>query len=226
MGLLRRLFGLEPPKARPYTVTFSAGFKPAETSPNQIRVDEEPPEGFGRKLHAVVKVVGTSYRRDEVDDFINGKNRSVYLEREPDNPADRNAVKVMGRYELYSREWTEQLGYLPKGMGAKLPDGPIAATVRTLYESDDEKSGGIRIDIWVPRAKPKPRAPRQAKPKAAPRSKLAETRMKIVFLLKANLAQREIGDRLAVLFDLKDRGMLTEQEFSAAKIQLIRLRSL
>ena len=56
---------------------------------------EEKPEDHGYLVfHS--DVAGTSFRLKEVKAWVNSSNKSLELERDPDNEHDENAIKVIG----------------------------------------------------------------------------------------------------------------------------------
>ncbi len=62
----------------------------------------------------VIRVAGTSYRRDELRDPGFEPGKPLALVREPDNPHDANAISV------WNEERTAQAGYVPANEAAVL----------------------------------------------------------------------------------------------------------
>ena len=56
---------------------------------------EEKPEDY-KYLVFSSDVAGTSFRLKEVKAWVNSSNKSLELERDPDNEHDKNAIKVIG----------------------------------------------------------------------------------------------------------------------------------
>ena len=69
-----------------------------------------------------MSVEGIQFRKDAANQFIDDSNQQLQLEAEPNNEADKNAIKVIG---LGSRG-QYHLGYVPKDIALKL------ATTQTL----------------------------------------------------------------------------------------------
>jgi hypothetical protein len=92
-----------------------------------------------------VKVAGVHYRADavrrfarEIDAAVSRGNEDFHfeirLEREPDNPHDHNAIRVIGVTE--SRPEGVHLGYLPREIAKQLVGvDPIGAAATRYYES-------------------------------------------------------------------------------------------
>lgn len=87
-----------------------------------------------------VRVAGISRRVQSVDEISN----EIRCEREPDNPADPNAVAVFS----VSAEGAKHIGYLPKEIALKIPDEalPCSGTVEWKGQREGE-SVGVRINI-------------------------------------------------------------------------------
>jgi hypothetical protein len=84
--------------------------------------DNPIPPGY--QIFAAPPVAGMNHRKDSVVRFAQGDNQDLAIERDPDNPHDRNAIKLIGvlgttRYHI---------GYLPKELAEQ-----IAAT--ELFDS-------------------------------------------------------------------------------------------
>ncbi len=135
-------------------------FRRPDDPENVIRINQKPPSGLPNKLYEYTSVSGVnqSTRVEFVKDFINGKNRSIELLREPENLYDKNAVKVIGHWtDKVGNQKSAQIGYLPAEIALKISKDyknvKIGATIKALYRPIGSKSPGIRIDIWGPRIK-------------------------------------------------------------------------
>lgn len=94
-----------------------------------------PAEGKWQVALPKVEVAGTQHRLKDVSDFVlevqaivNNRRQaqlpfSVFLEAEPRNRHDRNAVKVVGRNALTPAD--RHLGYLPRDIAAGLQGAPL-----------------------------------------------------------------------------------------------------
>jgi hypothetical protein len=109
-------------------------FRRPNDSVNIKRINQDAPQGLPKKLFEYINVVGISYefRAKTVMDFILGSNRMVRLEREPDNPHDAMAIKVMGTWrEDNGMEHDGQFGYIPADISKQLANQEIiGATLR------------------------------------------------------------------------------------------------
>lgn len=99
-------------------------FKSMAPSAKQGATAFDNPIPPGYQIFATPDVAGMNHRKDSVIRFAHGYSQDLAMESEPDNPHDRNAIKLIGvlgatRYHL---------GYLPKDLAEQ-----IAAT--GLYDS-------------------------------------------------------------------------------------------
>ena len=134
------------------------------------------PGGQWQVLYDDVDIVGEVHRLESCASFLRGARDAiaakrlfgVFLEREPLNPYDSNAVKVVGwwterRFLSEARKFMH-IGYLPAAMAASISRKhpapmPLAAELVTfeVEDPDDEDSyveGGpinIVINVLIPR---------------------------------------------------------------------------
>jgi hypothetical protein len=121
-----------------------------------VRCCERPPQGF-TLAHRSAKVVGVRVEelRLALEAFILGTKRSLKLEREPDNPADRHAVAVWGCWrDSCGRKLEAKIGYLERELAARLahvpgPEASLAATTVLIFLAGEGKSAGLRIAVWA-----------------------------------------------------------------------------
>lgn len=98
-----------------------------------------------KKLAQRLAIRGISRHKDEAEMFCYSKDKSLGLEREKDNPKDKNAIKIFGNgYEL---------GYVPKeavGLLAPIMDRgvPLYARVDGVWETNDGRTVGVEFSIW------------------------------------------------------------------------------
>lgn len=126
------------------SITMSVNGK--EIVDNDIKVNDSAPEGY-HKIYDYEKVVGVTFDNREifVEQFTNGFNQKVKLEREKDNQYDKNAIKVFGTCNLGDDTLSGELGYLSSSLASKLKDfSSIYGTVNAVYPPNK-----IRLDIWV-----------------------------------------------------------------------------
>lgn len=140
-----------PEDAFPYNSEFRYPGDP----PHWIRLRQPPPEGA--KLFAQgIEVAGISFEsaRENALSFAYGKERSLELKRDPQNPYDQNAVEVLGHWrDQKGKEHSGLLGYIPKELAARLaqeaPSASLFSTLETLILPRRKKSPGIRFSVWV-----------------------------------------------------------------------------
>lgn len=131
-----------------------------------IRFIRKQPKGTPKKIYSLCNVVGVSYRQEEALKAVVGDNLSLRAEKEPTNPYDSNAIKIIADYEENDKKKSVKIGYIPREKAKKLVKyNNINITLRTIYLPDElavmylnkDSSGnvGFRIDIWVESQKQK-----------------------------------------------------------------------
>jgi len=100
----------------------------------------------------VVKVAGSSYRLDELQEDVFEPGRRLVLVREPENVHDPNAVSI------WDAERRLQVGYVPAEVAPQLR-GDEQAVSLWEFRDDDGRRVGLRVllapaDAWIqePRA--------------------------------------------------------------------------
>lgn len=120
-----------------------------------IRVDQERPPGYPKKLHEYIKVAGVSHRQSAVIAFIAGHDRHLSLRREP-VPEHPKAIAVYGDWLDVDEDGRHEalLGYVPRDISESIAnDRPVAATLEAMFAPDEIRSAGLRINIWSTRDK-------------------------------------------------------------------------
>ena len=92
-------------------------------APNLLVMKSTYPSGW-KKFSFKESVVGVTYDNREANFLLMGDQPDfkIFLEREPDNPVDPNAIKVMGSATVDGEQMTGQLGYLSKETAQILQD--------------------------------------------------------------------------------------------------------
>jgi len=142
---------ISPEEAFPYNQEFRYPGDP----PHWIRLRQPPPEGA--KIFAQgIEVAGISFEstRENALSFSYGKERSLELKRDPQNPYDQNAIEVIGHWrDEKGEEHSGLLGYVPRELAARLaqeaPSFRLFATLETLIFPRRKKSPGIRFSVWI-----------------------------------------------------------------------------
>jgi HIRAN domain len=118
---------------------------------------------------AVVKVAGTSFRLDDLQDPGLAPGSPLLLRPEPGNPHDPNAIAV------WNAEGTAQAGYVPRelaaGLAARLESEQLEALALWEWRGADGRRFGLRILIAPPGAlaeRPPQLARRQPRTDEAP----------------------------------------------------------
>lgn len=131
-----------------------------------IRINQNPPKGCPRKVESYVAVAGTSQPeyRTALELLIAGTARQVTIERDPDNPYDSNAIKVIGHWIAQDgSQCMAQIGWVPRetvsAVLSEISDGPVGARIETMFRPIGKKSAGMRISIWGPRNRPTQQEP-------------------------------------------------------------------
>ncbi len=125
---------------------------------NIVRIRFKPPV-TGKLIHLLVRdvpVAGVTFNESLANTtaFISGRNRSLILERDPGDPHDPNAIRVIGRWiGATGSENEEQLGWVPRSIAARIAQQarghPIYGALKTLFRPCEGKNPRIRFGIWV-----------------------------------------------------------------------------
>lgn len=99
-----------------------------------------------------VNVVGVTREDREANFLIMGDQPDfkIFLKKEPNNPVDPNAVKVMGSATVDGEKMVAQLGYIPKEIAQELSnEKEIDARPQTVWLPYEDRQYGLRIKILV-----------------------------------------------------------------------------
>ena len=140
-----------PEEAFPYNQEFRYPGDP----PYWIRLRQPVPEG-AQLFAQGIEVVGISFESTQENalSFAYGKERSLELRRDPQNPYDQNAIEVIGHWrDEKEKERSGLLGYVPRELAARIaqeaPKAKLFATLETLIFPRRKKSPGIRFSVWI-----------------------------------------------------------------------------
>jgi hypothetical protein len=100
----------------------------------------------------VVKVAGSSYRTDELQDDAFAPGRRLALVREPENEHDPNAISI------WDADRRLQAGYVPAEIAPELHGDEQAVSLWELRD-DDGRRIGLRVllapaDAWIQDPRP------------------------------------------------------------------------
>lgn len=132
---------------------YNKPFRKSDDEENVVRIIQRQPEGTPKKVAEFVPIAGITRQKNDALKLITSKNFSMRLEKDPDNPYDKNAIKVFGDCEIGEEEMSLFLGYIPRDEAKKLVKyNKLKATVRVIYLPTHSKSIGFRLDIWSEKA--------------------------------------------------------------------------
>ncbi len=156
---------------------YNRDFRYPHDSPHLIRLFQESPGGRTYKRDVTVAGIVDEPARSNAAALIRGMRRAVTLQRDPSNPPDRAAIRVIGSwYDASGTQRSGQVGWVPKEVARALakthPNAQLDATIWKMFKPVDGKSPGLRIDIWCHQAsgtadKPRGRRKSRKKPNGA-----------------------------------------------------------
>jgi hypothetical protein len=145
-------------------------------------IDPNRPDGVQIFIQRVY--VAGVHPRSGIDEFLAGSDISLALEREPQNPHDRNAIKVIGILKTAFSTRRFHVGYVPREIAQQIVErgfwGRVGADLR-MVECGDYKN--VIFDLYGPKGEKnaffgqddsRKRKARRRKPKAN-REKHAES---------------------------------------------------
>jgi HIRAN domain len=128
-----------------------------------IYLTQDWPAGITRGIFPMIgeyrdgmPVAGISHYVDSATAFIVGHGRSVELIREPDNPHDKNAIRVVGHWSKRGRQHSGTIGYVPRWFAEEIAseyaaDMPLGAKITVLYPPGPGRHPGVRLNVGRPR---------------------------------------------------------------------------
>jgi hypothetical protein len=131
-----------------------------------LRFYPDIPEGMSI-FFADEEVAGVQHRLSNVRAFASGRHHALRLEREPNNPHDPNAIKVIGIYKGWFFTHRVHIGYVPAEIAEEIAERNLFSQIQPLLKNI--WWGGyvrdyivVRFDILGPKP---PKEPREAKSK-------------------------------------------------------------
>lgn len=113
-----------------------------------------PPITDGHQLfEATVDLAGIEHRREDVLAFIDGREHQLEFVREPDNPADANAIAVYGLSKGLLFSQRRKIGYVPADVAAHIARCGVFEVLRPRLRSLYVSDGGfclVQFDITGP----------------------------------------------------------------------------
>ena len=97
-----------------------------------------------------LEVSGVSFRKNEARPFVKSGSTSIYLERETDNPHDRNAIAIYGKAKKLFGVKNYHLGFVPKEIAKKVVENGFGEQViARLYKTYLGSDGFIEIEFQL-----------------------------------------------------------------------------
>jgi HIRAN domain-containing protein len=132
----------------------------AADTPFTIRLEQEKP-GQWSVFEDYCHVAGLNLpdRRSDVSRFFAGSYRWLELEREPGNPYDANAIRILGTFrDAAGAQHSVQLGYVPREVAALLSGkdvGTLWPRIRfiTFPGAGGESDFHLRFDLMQVKAR-------------------------------------------------------------------------
>ena len=115
----------------------------------------KPPIPKGMRIFEQgVSVAGVKHRFYDAKMFARRSNQSIYMERDPNNQHDPNAIKIMGKSKGWFFEVEKCIGYIPAGLAklivSKGMEERVQVRLREIFIGDREYVG-ISFDILGPK---------------------------------------------------------------------------
>lgn len=90
------------------------------------KINEEIPSGYVRYTSAL-SISGIQFEKDAARKFIHSKeSQSLILEPEPDNPSDKNALRILGS----TPSGSYFIGYIPKDIAQQVSASQLIDKIR------------------------------------------------------------------------------------------------
>ena len=120
-------------------------------SPNLLVMKTSYSKDWKTYYTSGLPVVGVTKDNRTVDFILMGDQEDfqIYLEREPDNPVDPNAIKIMGKATVKGELWSRQIGYLAKETAADLKEEDLDARPDSVYLPYGGKNLGLTIRVLI-----------------------------------------------------------------------------
>ena len=127
---------------------------PKRKGPKPISVFQDFPLGFTSLVAREVAVAGISKgsQRKAAKACIEGRDQKVELLKDPDNPHDPNAIRVVAHWRDKRGRWnSDQIGWVPRDLARQIaeeiPDVELSARIRVMFPPGRGRSPGMRIEI-------------------------------------------------------------------------------
>jgi hypothetical protein len=134
----------------------------------------EIPDGF-QIFEERLEVAGVKYQLDEARAFAAGRDLTLEFEREPENPLDKNAIKIIGRRKTVFGSKHHFIGYVPSDVAAAIVEGHfydrVAPRLLKTYIGD---SGYVEILFQVLGPKGQRLKYKKADPESLPQAALGK----------------------------------------------------
>ena len=113
-------------------------------------------------------VVGIQHMIDAAKAFASGTNHDIYLLRDPNNPHDRNAIRVIGTYNDGPFSRSMHIGYVDASTAKAIAERPdtdsLCTRLKNIWWGGFEKDFiVVEYDILQPKPPPKERKSKSTK---------------------------------------------------------------
>ena len=111
----------------------------------------------GMRIYETTRVVGTSFRLQDVLAWSAAKKQNLKLSGDPKNKHDKNAIMVIGACQTKKGEQHAHLGFVDKDIAARIAkmkvegELDLVARLKAIWISDDLKQASIEFDLLGPK---------------------------------------------------------------------------
>lgn len=112
------------------------------------RFDSPIPQGH--QIYASFEPAGLVRRKDAATQFAKGRSQWIELEREPSNPQDPNAIRVVGCWRGWILSRRAPLGYVPRHVAKVIADlDAFEALAPRLMKVYVGRTGYVEVDVQL-----------------------------------------------------------------------------
>lgn len=93
-----------------------------------------------------LEVAGIQHRKASATRFVQGKGQRIEFEREPDNPHDSNAIRILGFWKSWFSEKSDHIGYMPRDVAQVIADLDVFDTIHPrLARTYLSRNGHVQV---------------------------------------------------------------------------------
>lgn len=111
----------------------------------------------GMRLYTTTRVVGTSYRLEDVLAWSTTKKQHLQLSGDPNNKHDKNAIMVIGSCRTRKGEQHVQLGFVERELAERIASMRVKgvidlrARLKCIWIGDNADQASIEFDLLGPK---------------------------------------------------------------------------